>query len=51
MLVCLHILALNFQLYCAVEDVDMNVELMAHGYSNFAVGLFGGMCRFTHLFF
>ena len=23
-------------------DIDMNVELMAHGYSNLLVGVFGG---------
>lgn len=25
-------------------DIDMNVELMAHGYSNGLVGVFGGVC-------
>ena len=25
-------------------DIDMNVELMAHGYSNGLVGVFGGGC-------
>ena len=25
-------------------DVDMNVELMAHGFSNGIVGVIGGMC-------
>lgn len=28
-------------------DVDMNVELMAHGYSNGIVGIFGGKCTQT----
>lgn len=26
-------------------DVDMNIELMAHGYSNGIVGILGGKCR------
>jgi SulP family sulfate permease len=28
-------------------DVDMNVELMAHGYSNCLVGILGGKLRTT----
>ena len=36
-------------------DIDMNVELMAHGYSNGLVGVFGGGCvcvcaRFARFF-
>ena len=27
------------------KDTDMNAELIAHGYSNFAAGVFGGRFR------